>query len=1362
MDEALRLFSPQTAAWFERTVGTPTAVQREGWPAVASGTHALISAPTGTGKTLCAFLWFVDAISREEAPEDTLRVVYVSPLKALGNDIRENLRRPIEGIEGAQCVRVAVRTGDTPQSERARMCRRPPHILITTPESLYLLLTSQSGRRMLSTARAVIVDELHAMIDTKRGAHLILSLARLDDLCGRPLQRIGLSATVRPLQKAADFLGPGARIIAPPMRKEADIRIVSPLRDMRVLPEGTIWPEIARCVAEACQGTRAVIAFLDGRAQAERLAHGVNELMGEGFARTHHGCVSKEQRLEAEQQLREGKLRLLCATSSMELGIDVGEVDRVVQIGCPVRVSSAMQRMGRAGHRPDRVSVMCVYPRTAAEALGCGLLADAAMAGAIEPARPPCGCLDVLAQHLVSMAAARTYTVEDAVRIARGAYSFAQITREQVEALLRMLAGDFEHERDEPVRPRLLYDRLHGTVSGDAYTRMLAVSTGGTIPDRGWFPVTLADGTRLGELDEEFVFEARVGDKFLLGAFAWRIAEIRRDRVVVTPASAQGAQSPFWRGDGQGRDYEIGLRFGRTLRALEEETHAGRLEAALRGLRMDGDAAQNAARHVARQMESTGCLPSDRVILCEHFSDEAGERQLMVHSVFGRRVNAALSLLLANEARVRMGLDVRAFEDDDGVLLYVMGTRNLPDGLLQALSPQEAPQTLRALLPGTPLFSMVFRYAAGRALMMGVRRGGRQPLWVQRLRGAEALSLAVRREDHPLMQEALRECMEDILDIRALQEVLSGVREGRIAVRELHADAPSPMALPLRRQVEATMMYDYAPIPSAAHQAVQEALRAQESLIIPGAEALARAARRRREPDDAEQLHALLMAEGDLIAGETDAPVAWLESLARAGRALYVEPGLWICAEQRALYETAATGAWEERLRIARRCLRYRGAQNAQSLCARYVWPEDDCGALLAARAASGAAVARDGWYHHADVYARAQRETVHARRAQAQTFPPERYAALLAGRLRTVGSPADQVTAALRGLAGARMPLRLLEEVALPARVAGYRPVLLDAALAQGEVFWQVIPGERPELRLCATEDVDWGAQQAAPDDLTPAEAAAYDALLRRGALFAQALAPLPDGVRPLDALTSLALRGLVHADSFAPLREWISDAKERGVKRRAMARATAQQAGRWEAVRPLRAQTMEERLERAFDRRMLLCRETAGDIPWAQALELLRVWEYTGRVRRGYFVRGLSGAQFIREGDHAAAMAALESPDGEPVWLNAADPDQPWGRILPHEPDAQFTCVPGTALCLRAGRVEAILERQGEQLRLTPGADAAGALCALARDFARRRIFPGLRRLCVRTYPPQAREALEEAGFHREMRDYVLFRDI
>ena len=266
----------------------------------------------------------------------------------------------------------------------------------------------------------------------------------------------------------------------------------------------------------------------------------------------------------------------------------------------------------------------------------------------------------------------------------------------------------------------------------------------------------------------------------------------------------------------------------------------------------------------------------------------------------------------------------------------------------------------------------------------------------------------------------------------------------------------------------------------------------------------------------------------------------------------------------------------------------------------------------------------------------------------------------------------------------------------------------------------------------------------------------------MRRGALFAQALAPLPDGVRPLDALTSLALRGLVHADSFAPLREWLSDAKERGVKRRAMARATAQQAGRWEAVRPLRAQTMEERLERAFDRRVLLCRETAGDIPWAQTLELLRVWEYTGRVRRGYFVRGLSGAQFIREGDHAAAMAALESPDGEPVWLNAADPDQPWGRILPHEPDAQFTCVPGTALCLRAGRVEAILERQGEQLRLTPGADAAGALCALARDFARRRIFPVLRRLCLRTYPPQAREALEGAGFHREMRDYVLFRDI
>ena len=414
--EMRALFDETTCRWFEESVGEPTAVQREGWPAIARGKNVLISAPTGTGKTLTAFLMLIDrlnALAKKGELEERVYAIYISPLKALGNDIRENLARPIEGV-GAP-VRIAVRNGDTPASERQRMLRRPPHILITTPESLYILLTTAKGREMLRTARAVVIDELHALISGKRGAHLMLSLARLDALADRPLQRVGLSATIRPLALAAEYLAPegGARVIAPDTAKRADIAVNGVLPDMRVLPEGTIWPELARRVVERCAGRRTVIAFVEGRAQAERLAAEVNAIAGESFALTHHGSISREKRAEAEAALRGGRLRLLCATSSMELGIDVGEVDLVIQVGCPLTVSAALQRMGRAGHNPGRLSEMCVFPKTASDGLFCALTADAALSGHIEPARPPRDCLDVLAQHLVSMAADGALLVDE-------------------------------------------------------------------------------------------------------------------------------------------------------------------------------------------------------------------------------------------------------------------------------------------------------------------------------------------------------------------------------------------------------------------------------------------------------------------------------------------------------------------------------------------------------------------------------------------------------------------------------------------------------------------------------------------------------------------------------------------------------------------------------------------------------------------------------------------------------------------------------------------------------------------------------------------------------------------------------------
>lgn len=1359
----LELFSPPTRAWFSSAVGTPTAVQAEGWPRIAAGENVLISAPTGTGKTLTAFLVFIDrlkALARQGALREQTYVLYVSPLKALAADIRENLKRPNEGI-GGEALRFAVRTGDTTPAERARMLKRPPHILITTPESLFLLLTAPRSRALLRSVEAVIVDELHALTGSKRGAHLMLSLARLNALCGRWVQRIGLSATISPLDLAAQYLAypSPCAVVAPVIRKDADILVTSPLPDLRMI-SGTVWHDLARQVYQLCQGARTVIAFVEGRQQAERLAYGINALAGEGFARTHHGCVSKEQRHEAEEQLRSGKLRLLCATSSMELGIDVGDVDLVVQVGCPLTVSSALQRLGRAGHRPGVTSVMRVFAKTAADALHCGLTARTAMEGGIEPATPPQGCLDVLSQHLVSMAVDGGYAVEDALNIVHGCWSFRNITRKDIKDCLAMLAGDWEHGQDRPVRARVLYDRINGRVLGDAYARMLAYSAGGTIPDRGWYAVVLPDGTHLGELDEEYVFEARVGDKFLLGAFAWRIVEIGRDRVTVAQATPEGAQPPFWKGDGLGRAYEVGVRFGRMLEEIEKSAPARGLKAALGACRLDEDAAANAARHVRAQLKATGCLPTHRRILCEHFADEAGEHQMMVHSVFGKRVNYALALLCQHEARLLSGQDVHIFDDDDGFLLFLVGGGDIPEGLLTRLDPDQAVARVRALLPATPLFSMTFRYAASCALMMGARGGKRLPLWVQRLRGAEQLSALVDQAEHPLIREAMRACMEDYLDFDALKSVLTQVRAGEIELREMHLDAPSPMALPMRRAAEAALMYEYDNIPTKAVMTVQQNLEPQAG-IVPTPDAIRTQYSRGRLPEDAEQLHSLLMAEGDLIAGEMDVPVEWLTLLAEQGRALYIEPGLWIAAEMADLYAAALEAGDPDALcRVARLCLRYRGGQDARSLADRYFIGEDAAASALSRLVSEGRAVTSAGVTYHEQVWAGAQRDTLRAQRAAVETLPPERFAALLAQGVRSAGSPREQTARALDSLRGQPFPFKMWESVLLPARVNGYQGRLLDECLAAGEFVWQMREGA---LAFYRAEDIDWDAAPEPPArPLREDERILLTALERRGASFSSALSPLLGGRSALDPLLSLAQDGLVRADSLLPLRvsqEVLSDSRVAG-KRLARARASALSAGRWELARGERAPSAEALLDRAFDHCPLLCRDTVTGLSWAQAVELLRVWEYTGRARRGYFVRGLPGMQFIRTKDYDRVRRALDAPHAPALWLCASDPAQPYGKALPHAPGRDFLRVPGTSVCLVEGRAVACAERQGEVLRVFEPDLAAQAAAALARDHQSRRVFPERDKLTVKKYPPEAAAALQDAGFTRVMLDFVLYR--
>lgn len=1389
MQEIRNLFGQETLEWFQGTLGEPTPVQREAWPNIARGHHVLVSAPTGTGKTLSAFLVFIDRL-KQQAKAGTLKnelyVIYVSPLKSLAADIRENLRRPLQGIDAQEEIMVGIRTGDTPQTERQKMVKHPPHILIITPESLYLMLTSKTGQNVLATAKAIIIDELHALIDTKRGAHLMLSLARLDALCGQPLQRIGLSATIEPLDAAAQYLAPEEVVIAAPaMEKKIRMDILGPYADLfKGRRKDPVWEELGALVYQYCQGNRSVIAFVEGRRYAEKLAYYVNLIGGDGFARVHHGSLSKEQRMETEMSLRDGRLRLLCATSSMELGIDVGEIDQVLQVGCPRTVSGTMQRLGRAGHNPGRVSVMYFFPRTAAECVSCGMTAQLARQGGVEHVNPPVGCLDVLAQHLVSMAAFKSYELDEVMEMLPRAWPFRHVTREEVKAVLGMLAGDYEHSHDIPVRPRILYDRIHERVEGDGYSRMLAISAGGTIPDKGLYAVKTEEGVKLGEIDEEFVYESRKGDRFILGSFAWKITNISRDTVTVTQAPVEGARLPFWKGEIKGRDKRTGEAFGHMFRTLELAHEDGKLSDALRDLGLDETAVSLAGGYLERQIKTVGSLPNDRTIIVEHFRDSMGSSQLMFHSVFGRRINAPLSLLAAEAARQQLGIEVGCVDEEDGFLLYSYGNGTLPAGILHQINPDTCVRNMEIILPTAPVFNMAFRYNCGRALMMGVRGNSRQPLWKQRLKSAELLEQVVRETGHPLIRETRRECMRGFWDADGVKELLDDIRSGAVEVREVYTELPSPMSLPLQWGQEAAVMYDYAPTPRKIHMAVEEALsralKLDKELIHPGRQELVQVQERTTLPKDEKQLHSLLMTEGDMAAGDLEIPVEWLEMLAQQGRVVYLEQGLWIAAEEIERYaaalgqpeteQTEGAADREEQCRIVRRMLRYRGGADITQTAERYGWDVQTAEDILEKLCRREETVKEDGKYYHAELYRRAVIRTLKNRREEVQTCPSEAYAALLLSRMETSAPTEEGLRSLLKRYAGMTLPAPHWEGILFPRWVNNYRTAKLDAYLAEGELFWHM--EGKGGLRFDYQEEIDWDAVPA-ENSLSEKEQLLYLTLQRRGASFMQSFNSLFGSESPYETLMSLLEKGLVYADSFVPVRQWLDREKTRksSVRQRVNVRVKALQAGRWDVVKPLREQSGEEaiktRLERCFDRSHIVCRETAlaSGISWQEALSVLRVWEYTGQVRRGYFVRGLSGAQFIRDRDYASVIRNLAKPEKKIIWVNAADPVQCWGKILPHKEGHGFLNVPGSVVACYGGMPIAVMERQGNTLRmLDEKADdeklLEECLTIFAENYRKAKLYPDNKRIVVKKYPDFAKDALTRAGFFREMQDYVIYR--
>ncbi|HKM35146.1 MAG TPA: DEAD/DEAH box helicase [Lachnospiraceae bacterium] len=1399
-------FTESTREWFAESLGEPTLVQTEAWPHIHEGENILASAPTGTGKTLTAFLVFLDELIAQSVKgtlQEGLQIIYISPLKSLAADIRENLKRPLEGIyhkemeknpKLVQRVRVAIRTGDTTQSERREMIKKPPHILITTPESLFLLLTSMSGRVMLSTARVMIVDELHAMIDTKRGAHLILSLARLDELCGNPLQRIGLSATIEPLSVAAEYLSPDpVSIIAPAVKKKVEIQVSSPQKDESLITKDSVWRDIAARIFDECQKSRSVITFVEGRKPAEQLAMYMRELGGEDFARVHHGSLSKEQRSIVEQDLKQGRIRLLIATSSMELGIDVGEIEQVFQVGLPRTISSTMQRLGRAGHSPSKTSVMQIFPRTAQEALYCGMTAEVARNGGIEHSKPPRMCLDVLAQHLVSMAANKDYEVREVMPVLKRAKPFCDIQIEDVRSVLRMLAGDYEHEDNVPVRPRLLYDRIHDKVEGDAYSRMLAIMAGGTIPDRGMFIVKTENGVKVGEVEEEFVFECRVGDEFQLGSFHWRIQQITKDTMYVIPSVSKRDRLPFWKGDITGRKLMTGISFGEILRNLEQAYYQDAnnqltdgnptqnnlteyyplLNNELTKLGLDVESAQESLEYIDRQITATEVLPSDKTMILEHYQDEDGNYQLMVHSVFGNCINAPLALLLQDCVAEETKATINYVSDDDGIVLFSYDGLRLPNDLLYHLKSEMVEKLLDAMVMATPTFNIMFRYNAGRALMMGMSRKKRQPLWLQRAKGAQMLERAMQHEGHPLIRETKRECLEDFWDMEGLIQVLQGIKDGSIQVRELFLEVPSPMSFLLRKKTEESLMYNYAPMPNGVISTTEMKLLEVKGLLNPDTYQLEKVQERKSLPEDEKQLHTLLMIEGDLIAGELPISVNWLEKLLQNEQVLYIEPGLWIAAEQNELYEMALLQKEEDaRAKIVLRLIRYRGGQSLEEVAQRYGWSEEETQSILDGFVEKEQLVYHEETYFHKELYDRARTATIKSRRELVKTQEFPGFASYMLNSMSIVATPSEQLEYAVEQLCGQYFAIELWETVILPARVTGYRPEALDTLLSQGNYYWK-LNGEK-ELCFLRYEDVDWDwewntglddKQNAGLDEnteLTDREKSVCTMLKKRGACFANALAQAVQGDSVYPDLVNLAQKGLVCTDSFGPVRYLINRASiEKAVARQQVqARMKYLSAGRWDFSRCEKPASMEVQVERALRSRGILCRETAkGIISWQNALEVLRIWEYVNKVRRGYFVKGLSGIQFILEQDYKRMVAELPHPKSECRWICAIDPAQTWGKLVPHMEGRSFINVLGTYVGLYEGRVIAVFEHKGKILRVFEEELLDESMKQFTKEFSRKNIYAGTKRIVVKEYPQCAEGVLKKYGFKKEIMDYVLY---
>jgi ATP-dependent Lhr-like helicase len=1377
---SLDLFAPATREWFRGSFEGPTPVQERGWREVAAGRHVLMAAPTGSGKTLAAFLWCLDRLTSEPMPPEAerCRVLYVSPMKALAHDVDRNLRSPLVGIrrqietsgQAVPEITVAIRTGDTPTDVRRSMERHPPDILITTPESLYLLLTS-AARRILASVRWLIVDEIHSVAATKRGSHLSISLERLCALTKVEPQRIGLSATQRPLEEVARFLGGTNRevaIVDAGRLKSMDVRVEVPVDDMARLtvaddngrPAGSIWPAIYPRLLELIREHRSTIVFVNSRRLAERLAARVNELAGEELVLAHHGSIAREQRLVIEDQLKAGVVRGLIATSTLELGIDMGAVDLVLQVEAPPSVAAGIQRVGRAGHSVGEVSRGVVIPNFRGGLLESAAVVEGMLEGRIESTVVPRKPLDVLAQQIVAMCAMDEWRVDDLASVVRRAYPYSDLGPLALESVLDMLSGRYPSDEFAELRPRIVWDRVAGTVRGRAGAQRLAVTNPGTIPDRGLYTVNLVDdGRRVGELDEEMVYESRVGENFILGASTWRIAEIGPSQVLVTPAPGEPGKIAFWHADAPSRPVELGLALGkmvRELRALEPDQAAERLRTRAG---FDDRAIKNLLAYLDDQAAATGAVPDDRTVVVERFRDEVGDWRVCVHTPLGGRVHAPLALALEARLQERLGIDARAMWTDDGIALHLPNVDAPPSLDELMLDPEDVEALVQAQLPGSALFASRFRENAARSLLLPRRRPGqRTPLWQQRMRSAGLLQVAGNYPDFPILAETWRECMADHFDMAALMSLLRSIRSREVRVVAVDTERASPFASSLLFSYVAEFMYaGDSPLAERRAQALTldrellaELLGSEDLRELLDPEAIAAVELElqgllpERFPRDPDEAHDLLVRLGDLNSAETSPrgiAQDWLRGLERERRAVCVRVAgeeRWIAAEDAGRYREALGSSLPVGLpeafldpgtqpleSLARRWARTHVPFVTADLAARWGMPVAAIEEALTQLAARGEIIAGEfrrakqgREYCHPDVLRMLRRRSLAALRHEVASVAPEAVARFLPA-WHGVGAKAtgiDRLLEVVFQLQGAALPASVIERDVIASRVGGYTPRLLDELVSMGEVVWV----GRGSL---GTSDgkVALYLRGDAPRLVTePADSPALDVhnslrnyLRSRGASFFRDLYNACGGGDEeaiLDSLWDLIWSGEVTNDTFAPLR-LLGPIARRSPHRPRLPRLTQPRAaGRWSLVADLvgSGAVATERLHSEagvlLQRYGVLTRENVVAEGWpggfAGLYPVLRAMEESGRIRRGYFVEGLGGSQFALPGA-VDRLRALRDSGGGIIALAATDPANAYGSLLPWpQSDGRMARTAGAFCVLDEGALKLYLERGGRSL--------------------------------------------------------------